>query len=72
VSLGYYSIAVFAWEKWLILIVFVTALILNFILQAVFKKQKEEVKRAQTNDNLKATIEKCKSDVQAAFYLANR
>ena len=72
VSLGYYSIAVFAWEKWLILVVFVTALILNFILQVVFKKQKEEVKRAQTNDNLKATIEKCKSDVQAAFYLANR
>lgn len=41
VSLGYLTIATFEWEKWLILLVFVIAIIINFSLQFIFKKQKD-------------------------------
>lgn len=67
VSLGYLTIANYEWEKWLILVVFILAIIANFLLQSLFKKQKEEV--FKNNTDLKGAIEKCMSDINAANML---
>ena len=41
VSLGYLSITQFTWQRWLLLVVFVGALVFNFLLQFLFKKEKD-------------------------------
>lgn len=38
VSLGYFSITQFEWQKWLVLVVFVIAIVVNFSLQFLFKR----------------------------------
>jgi hypothetical protein len=65
VSLGYLSITQFEWQRWLLLVVFVVALVLNFLLQFLFKKEKDE-EIMRHNSDLKGAIERCKTDAMAA------
>lgn len=51
VSMGYLTIAIYTWEKWLILGIFLVALCINFSLQFLFKKQKDEVTKKNTDLN---------------------
>lgn len=67
VSLGYLTIANYEWEKWLVLVVFVLSIIANFLLQNLFKKQKDEL--FKNNTDLKGALEKCMSDVNATNML---
>jgi hypothetical protein len=64
VSLGYLTITQYEWERWLILFIFVVAVILNFSMQYFFKKQKEEIRKHQSV--LLNTLERAKSDARAA------
>lgn len=65
VSLGYLTITQFEWQRWLVLVVFVVALVINFSLQFSFKKEKDE-EANKANTDLKGAIERCKTDAIAS------
>lgn len=57
VSLGYLSVTQFAWQRYLILGVFIAAIYLNFLLEHIFMQKKDE--NIQYNTDIKTAMEKC-------------
>lgn len=65
--MGYYFTVTFLWEKLIIIGVAAAALILNFALNLSYKKQKDEILKANTD--LRGALEKCKTSMGQAFHL---
>lgn len=67
VSIGYYYSAIDLWEKIVILVVIVVALVVNFLLNYNYKKHKDSI--LKHNTDLQSAIQKCKSSMSQNMHL---